>query len=242
MIKSINYSILTVEQLYTLTQSLLNICNGMPEPHEVLTPFVAKAKKHFNAFSNAFEVNHKNPYTPLKAQKDSERDEAFVAFRNFVEACSHRRNPEVAQAAVKIMGIINRYGWTLWRSGYKTETAKIDNLVADLEANHIEELSVMGARDWLDELEAANADFKEVAMKSILQAEDDPTLTETRVPLESALRSLLSITELLNESEQTAEMKELIESLNEAITPAMATARAAQTRQQNQASNNINPN
>jgi len=242
MIKSINYSILNSDQLYTLVQRLLNLYNGISEPDEALVPFVAKTKQRFNAFSKAFEVNHKDPFTPIKAQKDSERDEAFVAFRNFIEACSHRRNPDVAQMAEKILAIINRYGWSLWRNGYKTETARIDNLVMELEENHAEILATINAKEWLDELEAANADFKEVAMKSILQAEDDPTLTETRVPLESALRSLLSITELLNESDTTHEMEKLVKLLNEAITPIMAAARAAQTRRQNQQPDSVNPN
>lgn len=236
MIESINYSLLSNPSLYTLAQRCLAFYLETGTSLAGLKIFTDKVDTHMKVFGKSFERKKSSPFTALKAQKDSERDEAFIAFRNFVEACTHRPKAEWQQPATEVLNTIKRYGWSAWNVGYQKETAILHNLIDDLRTHHSVSLEALTATEWLDELETAQQTFEAIKKESVSQTTDLPTLTETRPKLEEAMRSLLSMTELLNQAAPNELLGQLIVHLNALISQTMATAKAAATRRKNQES------
>ncbi|MBI9064112.1 MAG: hypothetical protein JEZ14_19155 [Marinilabiliaceae bacterium] len=234
MIESINFSLLSNELLFTLVQRCQSFYQEVDTEQLPLKLFCDKVDTHFQAFGKTFERENSSPYTALKAQKDSERDEAFIGLRNYVEAFTHRQNENCRQPATDVLRVIKRYGWSAWNVGYQKETAILNNLIEELQTKYGVQIEALQATQWLEELKTAQQTFEAIKKESVSQATDLPTLTETRPKLEEAMRSLLSMTELLNQADANETFEQLIPHLNALISQTMATAKASATRRKNQ--------
>lgn len=230
-IKSINYSLLTPGQLYNLSDGTISLAKSAQLPEGPLATFLSNVESCHQDFSRGFQRDDKDPYTEEKALRDSERDEAFLAFRGYVEACTHRRDASVSEPAEEILEVIRKYGWSSWNLGYQKQTALHANMIEELKQEHAEQMDAIGATTpWFEELEQAQEAFTAVKISSVSNIPDRVTLTETRKPLEQALRNFYAMVDLIAQSEENETLNQLIRDLNQLITETMAIARAAQTR------------
>jgi len=236
MIKSVHFALLTPNQLFSLSEGTLALFQASSLSDGPAAPFITKLSDSQDDFSKAFKRDDKSPYTEQKALLDSERDEGFFAFRGFVEASTHRKNPEFSEPAHEIYEVIRRYGWSSWSEGYQKQSAIFANMLEELETNMSGEMDAIGATLWFQELKVAQQAFNDVKMESVSNTVDPVTLTETRTPLEQSLRNLYSMTDLLAQTEESGTFNQLILDLNELIGQIMSVARAAQTRKENQQS------
>jgi len=157
-----------------------------------------------------------------------------VGFRTYVEAASYRTIPEWNTAADKILEVIRRHGWTAYGFGYKAETAAITNIISEIRNKCVSELDLIGANEWLSELEASQQDFDTVAHQSITDLPTgEPTIWEIRPQLTNSLKSLFSMISLLNFGTPNEELASLETALNELIIGSMATVKATGTRAEN---------
>ncbi|TAJ13602.1 hypothetical protein DMA11_08570 [Marinilabiliaceae bacterium JC017] len=234
MIKTINYSLLLSRVLFTLAQRCLTLYNEFLTEDNGLKVFRDKLAEVFGHYAQAFERETSSPYTERKANKDNKRDNAFIAFRTYIEACSYHDFENWIEYAEDILAVIQKHGWTAYKLGYKKETAALTNLVSEIRNKHEVALNALSADIWLDELEAANEAFEAVKKESVTNTTTEATISETRPELEQAMRSLFTMTDLLYQANPTDGLKKLITDLNELISQTMATAKAAATRRRNQ--------
>lgn len=236
MIKSVHFALLTPNQLYSLSEGTLALYRTSNLSEGPVAPFLNGLSGAHDDFSKAFKRDDKSPYTEQKALLDSERDEAFFAFRGFVEACTHRKNPEISEPAREICEVIRRYGWSSWSEGYQKQSAIFANMLEELETKMADDMNAFGATPWFEELKDAQQAFTDLKLKSVSNTVDAVTLTETRTPLEQSLRNIYSMTGLLAQTEESGTLNQLSLDLNELIGQIMSVARAAQTRKENQQS------
>jgi len=234
MINSLNFSLFPSDELFTFAKRTLTIVEPKVVQTPGLVPFFNKTSETFALYQTALERETKNPFTLLLSEKDAVRDPAFMAFRIYVEAASYRILPGWAAAANKILEVIRRHGWSAAALGYKAETAAITNIISEVRNKCADELNLIGATEWLNELETAQQDFDSVAHQSITDAPiGEPTIMSVRPLLTNSLRSLFSMISLLNSGTPGEELTALETALNELIVRSLATVKAAGTRAEN---------
>ncbi|HEY4788112.1 MAG TPA: DUF6261 family protein [Bacteroidales bacterium] len=231
MIDSINYSLIPNEEFYAFDIGVLNLFDGKNLEGTGIEVFVKKAVDASAPFANAFKRESKNPFTEKSAQSDSLRGECHIAFRNYVEACSHRNKPGYHDASVKIMEIIRKHGWSAAHLGRKTETTVINSTVSEIREKCQNELTVLSAAEWLNELDTAEKAHEAVEKEGVTPPQNSgPTLTETRPAVVNALRSLFNMMSLQYEVTKNAVLADYAKSINELITQTMATVKANATK------------
>ncbi len=234
MIKTLNYARLSNHLLFTFVKRLLALFGLISAPEtSSAKPFIDKTTRTFDAFSKAFENNGADPYTALKAEKDDERDETYLAFRTYIEACSHRLDDNSRRHADTILRVIKKHGWSAWSKGYKRQTAVHSTMFADIRNNYTDSIDALQASMWLEEAEQTQRNFEAVTQESIKQPEG-PSLSELRPDLIKSLRSLLNMTQLILESDPTDENEKLVADINELIGNTMTSVKATNTRKHNQ--------
>ena len=234
MINSLNFSLFPGDELFTFAKRTLVIVEPNVEQTPGLMPFFDKTSQSFALYQSALEREKKNPFTLLLAGKDGIRDARFLALRTYVEAMSYRLIPEWTAAAEKILEVIRRHGWTAYGFGYKAETAAITNIISEIRNKCAGELNLIGANDWLNELEAAQRDFDAATHQSVTDAPiGEPTIWEVRPVLTNSLRSLFAMISLLNFGTPSDTLTTLEAALNELIVRSLATVKAAGTRAEN---------
>lgn len=234
MIIKVIFSLLQHKDLHTFGKLVLEIFKGKTLNGTGIEIFVTRVDASYTLFEKAFERELKNPLTPLLAQKDAERDDAFYAFRSYVEASSFRTREGWNAAAVKILGVIRRHGWKAPNFGYKAETSAITSIITELRAGFTTELTLLSATELLDDLDTSEKAF-EVIQKEILTQPQPEGLTigETRPVLVNDLNLLFNMVGLQREATGNAELTAIENSLNELITLTLTAARAAATRKNN---------
>jgi len=234
MVIKINFSILQHKDLHTFGKLSLDIFKGKDLSGTGVDVFVTRADTSYTNFEKAFERELKNPLTLVLAQKDSERDDAFYAFRSYVEAGSFRTKEGWSVAAAKILDVVRRHGWQAPNFSYKAETSAITSIIAELRSGYTAELTLLSATELLDELDTSEKAFETVQKEMLTQPQPEGlTIGGTRPVLVNDLNSLFNMVGLQYEATGNPELLTIENSLNELITLTLTAARAAVTRKNN---------
>lgn len=234
MIQSINYSLFPSDEFFTFAKAAIAIVELRKDLIPGVQPFYAKTVESLTEYQSALERERKSPFTKLLAEKDAARDAAFMAFRTLAEAAGYRAKPGWPAASSKIVEIIRRQGWSAASLGYKAETAAITSIISEVKTKCAEELTLIKASDWLDELEAAQQAFEVVAHESVTATPaEGPTIWQVRPQLTNAVKSLFAMISLLQSATPTPELAATETAINELITRSLATVKAADTRAEN---------
>jgi len=236
MILSFNWSLFPSDEFFTFSKRSLVIVEPLRPLAPTLAPFIDRAINSNANFQAALERDTKNSLTPLLASKDLVCDSSFMAFRLYVEAASYRTTEGWHSAAVKILDVIRKHGWTAYKLGYKAQTAAETNIVSEIRSKCSAEMGTIQANDWFEEFVVAFDDFETVFNQSITAAPTgEPTILETRPVLVKSLKALFSMVTLLNSNDDAiAEFVTTEAALNELITTSLASVKAADTRAENQ--------
>ncbi len=242
MIYPINFSLLDSNGLFTFGHRTINVFQGVDLTGTGIEIFLQQAQTNFNLFDKAVARETKNAYTELLAQKDDERDEAFLVFRGHIIACSHYHDPAKRDAANRIITVIQRYGWGAFSFGYIDETAAIKNLTGELDEKYSADITLLNAGEWLTNLKTSQQNFETTFTEKAVQPPSGiPTLKETRPLLVNSLRSLFTMIDLQFQSTGNPVLESLINQINNVIEVSRTAARAAATRKNNKTNNEPTP-
>lgn len=231
MIISINFSLFPSDELFTFSKGVLTIVDEKKEQATALIPFFDKAAQALELYQSSLERERKNPFTLILAEKNGQRDDAFMAFRSYTKAASYRKNADWNTAASKILEVIRHHAWSATGLGYKAETAALTNIISEVRNKYGSEVTLIGAADWLDELDAAEKAFDTVFHQSIIATPtDEPGIWDIRPLLTNSLKALLSMISLLHSNAPEPVLATLETSLNELIVRSLATVKASNTR------------
>ncbi|MDR0733599.1 MAG: DUF6261 family protein [Dysgonamonadaceae bacterium] len=135
---------------------------------------------------SALDAIRKSGYTKEILDQDHRRDGIYRGFVDGVKSALHHFDPAKQAAAERIELVLEHYG-NISRKNYDQGTAALDDLIRELSANDYPALlSTLTLTDWLTQLTAENAAFKnlmteryeEVAQRTPVNMKDARTATD----------------------------------------------------------------
>jgi hypothetical protein len=123
-----------------------------------LIPFWETYMSDLSKLDTALEVIRKSDYTRDLNILDKKRDDLFYGFKKNVKSFLTHFEQAKIDAARKILIVIDKYKQTP-DSAYDTETARLYNLIQELNTNWQPQLTALSLTSWVVELDKANKAF-----------------------------------------------------------------------------------
>lgn len=201
-----------------------------------IKPMVDKFAANQEEALAASNRNKTSQFTQKLREKDHRRDESFVAFRNLMEANTHRGNEVVSTAATGICGIIRTHGWSLYAGGQKRQSGKMASLIQELDTEENQAtISSLKALSWYKEMVDDNQDYamvleeKAKAEASEVDYDTQNVYKTLRISCEHLFESIT----VLNRIAADAKYTEIANFCNECTQKYMAAARSRKTKNEN---------
>lgn len=175
-------------------------------------------------------------FTNWLYERDHRRDESFVAFRNLMEAGTHRKDEALATAADKLCRIIRGHGWTLYAGGQKVQSAKMASLLKELELDENKALiATLSADAWYKDMVDDNAAFNQMSEERARAKGNRVNYNTVEVykNLRFACQELCDAIEVLNRISPNEKYVEMANFINGCTQKYMKAARARQTKSEN---------
>lgn len=240
MIQDLHTSFMLPAELISTTDSILTILQPVTTEESFLQKLHDTLLQDIKELQSVLGRERGSETTQQLLEKDEFRDSNYVAFRDYVKACTKRPQAEVAQAAELIIAIIRKQGWTLYALSYPQESAALRMLFDDLSTPEATAaIQTIGAETWLNDLKNAQAAFDEMYQTKIstAQAEDFPLLRDAKTKLGRDLAALLESVRILTAMGNEDVFGPVVSKINEVIRDIMTTVRARKTREKNESEN-----
>lgn len=242
MLHDLHHTLLNPDELHTLAARILQIADGVIGEDEYPRSLHDKLGKQVTKFQQAISHEQASALTPELAERDEERDEAFLAFRDIVKGYTRFHDKSKAAAAQEIENLIKERDWSLYRLGYTQESSQLDILLREL-ANpemfkHVEELNL---RDFYDELLNRHKKFEEVYQERLKEdaADEYPGLVRAKQEIARLMQGMITYLDISADIDPDR-FKTASEKVDEAILEITARARARQTRRENEEEVSVN--
>jgi hypothetical protein len=235
MIATVNLALFPSDELFTLAKGIISLSVEKKTQLPVIIPFLDNVIQKCNNFQSALERESKNPFIKLQSEKNDALSDSFLSFRKQCESGQTRRKEGWKPAAEILLAVIRKHGWSAHNMGYKAKTAAIITITSEIRAKHMTELAKIQATEWLEELEAAKADFATAAMQVVeaASANHEYVVADTRPELIAALKALFQTISLQQIAAPSVDLDALTDQLNELIGTSLATVKASNTRAEN---------
>ena len=167
---------------------------------------------------------------------DHRRDESFIAFRNFMEASTHRKDDSLVQAGEQICRSIRSHNWSLFSRGYKVQSAKMASLIKELDLPVNQELiSQLTALSWYTDMVEDNTAFnqlnedKSLSVKSEIDYDTEEVYKNVRIACEELFEAI----EVLNRIAPNEKYTTIAQFINECTQKYMVVVRSRNTKNEN---------
>ena len=228
------YSLLPLDGYYTFSQRLLELLKAANSETLVLTAIITPLETVFRDFEASYKKERKSGFTTKLAEADEARDNAYLALRHYLEACTYATSIDgYSVAGAALLNIFKRLGWSMQNASYQTESSRLGNLIAELQKEeNTALLTAVEATPWLERLMTAADAFETVYQQKLAaeSADDAPAAYQLRKELQNQIELSLSWLEVQQQFNKSDELSTLIGQVNELITNTMTTARANATR------------
>jgi hypothetical protein len=115
-----------------------------------------------------------------------------------VKSAANHFNADKRNAAGKIRIVLDYYG-NIAAKAFDQETAAVDDLLRELNDNHVADVQLLGLTDWLIQLDVENQKFKTLMSERYAETAKRPStrMKAARSETDKALRALLDMVEAL---------------------------------------------
>ncbi len=141
-----------------------------------------------NQMDNLFQQEQSSGITQELVDLDNRRDAAFMGIKSTLEANEYHFDKAVQSAATSLLYNMNNYGTNIPRMNYQAETAVIDSMLSDWEAETALATAVttLQLSTWVTELKTANEAFNDRYLARISESAANPAISFTAVREEGA--------------------------------------------------------
>ncbi|MDR1155480.1 MAG: DUF6261 family protein [Bacteroidales bacterium] len=115
----------------------------------------------FGKLDTALDYIRKDRHTEKLADTDFIRDSIYYGFVQLARAYLRSMRDNKVQAAKNILIVVNAFG-DFRAKPYNEETAAIGNFLDDIHARCAADVELLGASEWVDDLEAVNREFSDL--------------------------------------------------------------------------------
>ena len=168
-----------------------------------LSKLVIYSASYEKQSASAKEVEH----------KDSIRDNFFLALRTHIDNFKRHDAEEKRQASSKLLAILNKDGKGIYNESYSVESASLESSIIEFDLNHSADIELLAATEWYQLMKAAQIDFEITLSKVNAEVADKKVIasaSNTRKPLEEAIRKLFNFIPLHQEITNSPELADMI--------------------------------
>jgi hypothetical protein len=172
MIEQMNFSKLHLNEFLSYCGEISTYLKSIDKEGLQIVPVIDQFAVRYELAVKVSNRSRSSKFTHLLKGNDHRRDESFLAFRNLVEACSHRKDAIFAEKAESLLRIIRSHGWSLHTKGRASQSAKMASLVKELSS--VENTSLiadLAATDWYQDMVDDNTEY--------LKLQEDKTVAES---------------------------------------------------------------
>lgn len=171
--------------------------------------------KLYDHEDEVLEKIRKSAITQQITDADTTRDITFKGLTEVVVAAQKHFNTEVRECARKVQIVIDAYK-DIVKLPYNEETAKIYNLVQDLQTVYATEIATMKIEDWVKELETNNKQFDALMNQRYEEqfAQTPTNAREIRSQIDLYYRTLVDIINTFSIVTPQQEYNDFIQELN----------------------------
>jgi hypothetical protein len=211
-LKSFNYFKLDNKKLLLLADNTLDIVGKFDFNAMGLSVFYKALKEANNQFRYSVNGEKKNPFTKKIKEADEARDNRFVGFKLYLEACKYDENEEVVKAADELLKEINRHGDRIYRKGYDTQSAIMDTIISILEQEeYFRKIELVMGERWFWSCKYAYLEMKQLQADKIASKLMKPKpLTITKPVLIDAHKDLTNFINLSSKVHNNEEWTKLV--------------------------------
>ncbi len=166
----------------------------------------------------AMNVILKSMITDELVDSDNIRDNTFRGLFDLVKSGTNHFDADTKQAAERVMLVIDEPG-NIATKPYNEETAIITTVIDKLRTDHADDLTTLSATAWVDELEAKNNAFEELAKSRYTHEAGKTTLRmkEVRLDVDAVYRKIIQLINALILVNGEAAYSDFVNELNERI-------------------------
>ncbi|TRX65968.1 DUF6261 family protein [Carboxylicivirga sp. M1479] len=138
-----------------------------PNNESLSTPLQALAQGN-TKLVQAFKKDKKSNITKLLTQYDQRRDDAVVCLRMCAQAYTNHYDTEMREAAHIVLNTIDKYGKSLHKLNYQSETSVLSNLYTDCTTEPVASaVAKILMSDVVEEMNTANSLFNETYLARV---------------------------------------------------------------------------
>lgn len=219
-------------RLMAFTQVMKNVQSFVARENDLQLLGLAEVKAEFDtAFSvleEALHIAKKSEQTENITELDSQRDNLLVCFIRHCELYQNHPDTAKSEAAKRSVIIIETYGKSPQLRAYRDETTIIRDLIADFEKSYADQdITLIGAKEWLTLLKPINEKFDELhSNRTLEQSEKEAGKTkEARVEMQAKFDRLCKAIEAMAFVRGTGEYQALANAINEEVKNALAVSK-----------------
>jgi hypothetical protein len=225
------------EELAVVARRVLNFISVFVQNDASLKAAYDLLINNLNELKKSMSKDKKSRYTIKLLEKDAERDNAFICFRDFIKAFRKSNDNLKKEAAKLLLNIIQKYGFTLYKLPVVQQSDVMNRMMSELkQAKNLEAIKILGAAEQLEIMDVATTEYESLRHEKV-DVETQQEFLHVRTAfreLGADLKDLIKFLALLKKANYNPELlPNIISSIEKEITDAMATARSRETRKEN---------
>ncbi len=175
-------------------------------------------QQHLKNEGTAMNVILKSEFTDDLVDADNERDSTFRGFYDQVKSGTNHFNPDIKAASERIMFVLKDTG-NLNELPFNEQTATTSALIDKLRTENADDLSTTNTSVWVDEIEAKNNAFENLAKTRYTKEAGKTSLRmkEVRLDVDTIYRKMVQLVNALILVNGEADYTHFVNELNERI-------------------------
>lgn len=189
MLEKLSFSSRTTEVGAALTR-MINAYNNTSlnsDPHlaELFTGLTSDSTRLTQSINRAKAISQLD-------EKDELRDDKIRSLYYLLQGFSHHPDQTIKDAAVQLLAVFDRYGLSVIRESYATESALVNSLLTDLADVALEPsiTALSGCAELIAELKAAQEDFENIRTAYETEKGSESTLESATVIKKEVVRTI----------------------------------------------------
>ncbi|GAA4274533.1 DUF6261 family protein [Aquimarina gracilis] len=170
-------------------------------------------------------------------QLDQVRDDAFILFRDMIQAYEKTDEPEEKEAYTQLWNVIEKVGTTVYREGLLEQSGRLETLFQEMDKEAYQSaLTVLGITNRYIKLKTAEQKFKVVYTERLEEdtKKNYPTINEARRALTPLVNDLIPTLRNVVLTTDPTTNPDWIALINEQTDTIMAQVAARRTRKENE--------
>ena len=196
-IRPIVKSYYNTTEVETLAKNILAELPNLTPAQPVIDALSTVLQETYQHISDVRGKSNFNSHTKALEEADQDRDDAFRALCNLIDAGCYRLKAKHRATSQKIKNYVDHFDRGLVKFGYSRQSSELRLFFNEL--NKISaELSEIGATAWYEELKAAEDTFLELQKQRLDEEDSRKIVVVAKEVREKALDQISAIIQTLN--------------------------------------------